>query len=46
MLLRVWLVTDGWQQCVPDPCINIFHTVFAMIAMHVDAIPAACNDTA
>jgi hypothetical protein len=48
MLLRAWLVDHGWQQCVSDPCIYIFRTghVFAMIALYVDDIPAACNDLA
>jgi ATP-binding cassette subfamily B (MDR/TAP) protein 1 len=48
MLLRDWLVSNGWQQCFSDPCIYIFRTgsVFAMIAMYVDDIPAACNDMA
>jgi hypothetical protein len=34
------------QQCVSDPCIYIFRTghVFAVIALYVDDIPAACND--
>jgi hypothetical protein len=46
MLLRAWLVDNGWQQCVSDPCIYIFRAghVFAMIALYVDGIPAACND--
>jgi hypothetical protein len=46
MLLRSWLVDHGWQQCVSDPYIYIFRTgyVFAMIALYVDDIPAACND--
>jgi hypothetical protein len=46
MLLRAWLVDNGWQQCVSDPCIYIYRTspIFAMIAMYVDDIPAACND--
>jgi hypothetical protein len=46
MLLRAWLVDHGWRQCVADPCIYIFRTghVFAMIALYVDDIPAACND--
>jgi hypothetical protein len=46
MLLRAWLVDNGWQQCVSDPCIYIFRAghVFAMIALYVDDIPAACND--
>jgi hypothetical protein len=46
MRLRAWLVDHGWQQCVSDPCIYIFRTghVFAMIALYVDDIPAACND--
>ena len=46
MLLRAWLVDHGWQQCVSDPCIYIFRSghVFAMIALYVDDIPAACND--
>jgi hypothetical protein len=37
-LLRDWLVANGWQQCVSDPCIYIFRTgpVFAMIALYVD----------
>jgi hypothetical protein len=45
MLLRAWLVDHGWLQCVSDPCIYIFRTghVFAMIALYVDDIPAACN---
>jgi hypothetical protein len=48
MLLRAWLVDHGRQQCVLDPCIYIFRTgrVFAMIALYVDDIPAACNDAA
>jgi hypothetical protein len=48
MLLREWLVNTGWQQCVSDPCIYIFRTgsVFAVIALYMDDIPAACNDTA
>jgi hypothetical protein len=46
MLLRAWLVDNGWQQCVSDPCIYIFRVghVFAMITLYVDDIPAACND--
>jgi hypothetical protein len=46
MLLRAWFVDHGWQQCVSDPCIYIFRDghVFAMIALYVDGIPAACND--
>jgi hypothetical protein len=45
MLLRAWLVDHGWQQRISDPCMYIFRTghVFAMIAMYVDDIPAACN---
>jgi hypothetical protein len=48
MLLRAWLVDNGWQQCVFDPCIYIFCTgrVFAVIALYVDDIHAGCNDTA
>jgi hypothetical protein len=48
MLLRAWLVDNGWQQCVSDSCIYIFRTghVFAMIVLYVDDIPAACNDPA
>jgi hypothetical protein len=26
MLLRAWLVDNGWQQCVSDPCIYMFRT--------------------
>jgi hypothetical protein len=46
MLLRAMLVDNGWQQFVSDPCSYIFRTghVFAMIALYVDGIPAACND--
>jgi hypothetical protein len=46
MLLRAWIVDHGWQQCVLNPCIYIFRTghVFAIIALYVDDIPAACND--
>jgi hypothetical protein len=46
MLLRAWLVDNGWQQCVSDPCIYVFRAghVFAMIALYVDDIPAAYND--
>jgi hypothetical protein len=46
MLLRAWLVDNGWQQCISDPCTYIFRVVhvFAMIAFYVDAIPASCND--
>jgi hypothetical protein len=37
-----------WMKCVSDPCIYISRTghVFAMIALYVDDIPIACNDTA
>jgi hypothetical protein len=46
MLLRAWLVDNGRQQCVLEPCIYIFRAghVFAMIALYVDDIPAAFND--
>jgi hypothetical protein len=46
MLLRAWLVDNGWQQCVSDPCFYVVRAghVFAMIALYVDAIRAACND--
>jgi hypothetical protein len=48
MLLRAWLVDHGWQHCLSYPCIYIFRTgyVFAMIALYVHGIPAACNDAA
>jgi hypothetical protein len=48
MLLRDRIVNNGWQQCFSDPRIHIFRTdsVFTMIAMYMDSIPAACNDTA
>jgi hypothetical protein len=47
ILLRDWLVGQGWRQCVSDPCIYTFMTcdVFATIAVLVDDIYAACNDT-
>jgi hypothetical protein len=47
MLLHNWLVNTGWQQCVSDPCIYTFRigSVFATIALYVDDIPTACNDT-
>jgi hypothetical protein len=43
MLLRAWLVVNGWQQCVSGPWIYIFRAghVFAMIALYVDDILAA-----
>jgi hypothetical protein len=46
ILLRAWLVDNGWQQCVSDPCIYIFRAghVFAMIGLYVDDIPATYND--
>jgi hypothetical protein len=46
MLLRAWLVDNGWQYCVSDPYIYFLRAghVFAMIALYVDDIPAACND--
>jgi hypothetical protein len=46
MLLRAWLVDNGWQQCFSYRCIYIFRAghVFAMIVLYVDDIPAACND--
>jgi hypothetical protein len=46
MLLRAWLVDNGWQQCISYPCIYIFRAghVFVMIALYVDDIPATCND--
>jgi hypothetical protein len=45
LLLRVWLVENGWQQCISDLCIYIFRAglIFATIALYVDDIPAACN---
>jgi hypothetical protein len=41
------LVEQGWKQCMTDPCIYTFRTgdIFAMIALYVDDIPSACNDT-
>jgi hypothetical protein len=46
MLLRAWIVDNRWKHCISDPCIYIFRGghVFAMIALYVDDIPAACND--
>jgi hypothetical protein len=46
MLMRAWLVENGWQQCISDPCTHIFRAgnIFAMIALYVDDIHAACND--
>jgi hypothetical protein len=40
------LSTNGWQQCVSDPCIYVVRAghVFAMIELYVDDIPATCND--
>jgi hypothetical protein len=47
-LRRDWLVSHGWRQLMSDPCIYIFEAdgVFAMIALYVDDIPVACNNTA
>jgi hypothetical protein len=47
-LLRDWLVSKGWRQLMSHPCIYIFKSngVFAMIALFVDDIPVACNNTA
>jgi hypothetical protein len=47
-LLRDWLVSHGWRQLMSDPCIYIFEAdgVFAMIALYVDDILVACNNTA
>jgi hypothetical protein len=47
-VMRDWPVENGSQRCISDPCIYIFiaGTVFAMIALYVDDIPAACSDTA
>jgi hypothetical protein len=46
--LRDWLVEQGWKQSMSDPCIYTFRTgdIFAMIALYVDDIPGASNDTA
>jgi hypothetical protein len=46
MLMRAWLVEYGWQQCISDQCIYMFHAghIFAMIALYVDDIPGASND--
>jgi hypothetical protein len=46
MLVRNWVVANGWQQCVSDSCIYTIRTgtVFAMIALYMDDIPSACND--
>jgi hypothetical protein len=46
-LLREWLVEQGWKQCMFDPCIYTFRIgdIFAMIALYVDDISAASNDT-
>jgi hypothetical protein len=40
------LIDNGWQQCVSDLCIYVFRAghAFAVIALYVDGIPAACND--
>jgi hypothetical protein len=45
--LRDSLVEHGWKQCMFDPCICTFRTddIFAMIALYVDDIPTACNNT-
>jgi hypothetical protein len=47
-LLCDWLVSQGMRQLMSDPCIYIFEAdgVFAMIALYVDDIPVACNNTA
>jgi hypothetical protein len=47
-IFRDWLVEHGWKQCICDPCIYTFRTgdIFAIIALHVDDIPTACNDRA
>jgi hypothetical protein len=46
--LRDKLVSLGSRQLMSDPCIHIFEAngVFAMIALYVDNIPVACNNTA
>jgi hypothetical protein len=46
MLMRAWLVENGWQKCISDSCIYIFcaRHIFAMISFYADDIPAACND--
>jgi hypothetical protein len=47
-LLREWLVSQGWRQLMSDPYIYIFEAngVFTMIALYVDDITVACNNTA
>jgi hypothetical protein len=47
-LLRDLFVSKGWRQLMSDPCIYIFEAngVFAMIALYVDDIHVACNNTA
>jgi hypothetical protein len=46
-LLLDGLVSQGWRQLMSYPCIYIFEAdgVFAMIALYVDDIPMACNNT-
>jgi hypothetical protein len=46
--LRDWLVDNGSQRCISDPCIFILRigTVFAIVALYVDDIPGACNNIA
>jgi hypothetical protein len=46
-LLRDSIAVKGWQLWMSDPCTYIFRTwtVFAMIALFVGDIPAACNGT-
>jgi hypothetical protein len=47
-MLRAWLVSQSWRQLLSDPCIHLFQDdgVFVMIALFVDDIPVACNNTA
>jgi hypothetical protein len=44
--MRDWLVENGWQQCISDPCINTFRTgaAFDMIALYVNDNLASCNN--
>jgi hypothetical protein len=46
MLVRALLIDNGWRQFIMDPCIYIVRagSLFAMIALYVEDIPAACND--
>jgi hypothetical protein len=47
ILLRDWLISNGWTQLHSEPCIYIYRHdgIFAMLGIYVDDLQLACNNT-